>query len=41
LQDSRLNHRVEVTEGILREECGEILSRFFKEKRVEAGSVSP
>ena len=41
LQDGRLNHQVEVTEGILREECGEILSRFFKEKRVEAGSVSP
>ncbi len=40
LQDSRLNHRAEVTEGILREECGEILSRFFKEKRVEAGSIS-
>ena len=40
LQDSRLNHQVDVTEGILREECGEILSRFFKEKRVEAGSMS-
>ncbi len=41
LQDSRLNHQVEVTEGILREECGEILSRFFKEKRIEVGSMSP
>jgi len=38
LQDSRLNHQVEVTEGILAEACGEILSRFFKEKRVEGAS---
>jgi len=29
LSDERLNHHVEITEGILREECGEILSRFF------------
>lgn len=36
LNDIRLNHRVDVTEGILREACGEILSRFFKEKRVRA-----
>jgi tRNA(adenine34) deaminase len=34
LQDSRLNHRVEVTGGILREACGEILGRFFREKRL-------
>lgn len=27
--DSRLNHRVEVTEGVLAERCGEILKRFF------------
>ena len=39
LNDSRLNHQVEVTEGILREECAEILSRFFKEKRVRADST--
>src|SRR5512145_1680577 len=32
LADRRLNHQVDITEGILREECGEILSRFFKEK---------
>ncbi|MEN6508033.1 MAG: tRNA adenosine(34) deaminase TadA [Smithella sp.] len=39
LSDSRLNHQPEVTEGILRQECGEILSRFFKEKRIKADSA--
>jgi tRNA(adenine34) deaminase len=33
LNDARLNHRVEVKGGVLREECGEILRRFFKGKR--------
>jgi tRNA(adenine34) deaminase len=36
LNDIRLNHRVDVTEGIMGETCGEILSRFFREKRVRA-----
>jgi tRNA(adenine34) deaminase len=39
LNDARLNHQVAVTEGILKEECGEILSRFFKEKRIRADST--
>ena len=34
LQDGRLNHRVEVAGGVLREACSEILSRFFREKRL-------
>ena len=34
LGDGRLNHRVEVTGGVLSEACGEILSRFFREKRL-------
>ena len=34
LQDARLNHRVDVTGGVLREACSEILSRFFREKRL-------
>ncbi len=34
LQDVRLNHRVDVTDGVLREACSEILSRFFREKRL-------
>jgi tRNA(adenine34) deaminase len=38
LTDERLNHQVKITEGILREECGKILSRFFREKRVKADS---
>jgi tRNA(adenine34) deaminase len=38
LTDERLNHQVEITEGILREDCGEILSRFFQQKRVKADS---
>ena len=40
LSDVRLNHKVEVTEGILKEECGEILSRFFRQKRVIAASAT-
>ncbi len=39
LNDNRLNHQVDVTEGVLQEECGEILSRFFKEKRIRADSA--
>jgi len=30
---------VNVTEGVLQEECGKILSRFFKEKRIRADSA--
>jgi len=33
LEDPRLNHRVEVTSGVLREECRELLQRFFQERR--------
>jgi tRNA(adenine34) deaminase len=33
LEDGRLNHRVEVTSGVLREECRELLRRFFRERR--------
>jgi tRNA(adenine34) deaminase len=36
LNDKRLNHSVEITWGVLKDECGEILSRFFRKKRVEA-----
>jgi tRNA(adenine34) deaminase len=39
LNDNRFNHQVDVTEGVLQEECGEILSRFFKEKRIRADSA--
>jgi tRNA(adenine34) deaminase len=33
LEDERLNHRVEITPGVLEEECREILRRFFRERR--------
>ncbi|MBD3110038.1 tRNA adenosine(34) deaminase TadA [Bacillus sp. AGMB 02131] len=33
LADERFNHQSEVTAGILAEECGEILSSFFRELR--------
>jgi len=32
-RDERFNHRVEVTEGVLGEECGKLLSGFFQELR--------
>ncbi|MBW2632075.1 MAG: tRNA adenosine(34) deaminase TadA [Deltaproteobacteria bacterium] len=32
--DKKLNHFVDVTGGVLEEECGKILSRFFREKRI-------
>jgi len=32
-RDDRLNHLVEVTGGVLEQECGEILTEFFKRKR--------
>ncbi|TSA46175.1 tRNA adenosine(34) deaminase TadA [bacterium] len=33
VQDERLNHRVEVTSGILADECGALLTDFFKKCR--------
>lgn len=33
VQEARLNHRMEVETGILGEECGEILSDFFRNMR--------
>jgi tRNA(adenine34) deaminase len=33
LQDPRLNHRLEVVEGVLGEECSELLKEFFKRLR--------
>ena len=33
LNEPRFNHQVEITEGILREECAEPMSRFFKRFR--------
>jgi tRNA(adenine34) deaminase len=32
-QDRRLNHRVELIEGLLADECGAVLAEFFGTKR--------
>ncbi len=34
-RDGRLNHRIDVTAGILAKESGEILTHFFKEMRLK------
>ncbi len=34
LQEPRFNHQVEITEGVLRDECQEMLQEFFKELRI-------
>ncbi len=31
----RLNHQMEVTAGVLEEECGELLREFFRQRRAE------
>jgi tRNA(adenine34) deaminase len=33
VSDSRLNHRSAITAGVMEQECGEILSLFFQERR--------
>lgn len=33
LSDTRLNHRPVISSGVLREECGKILSDFFRARR--------
>ena len=33
VRDGRLNHRLEVTAGVLEEECGELLRGFFRDLR--------
>ena len=33
MENKNLNHRVEVTSGVLREECSNVLTTFFKEVR--------
>jgi len=34
-RDSRLNHRLEVTSGVLADECSQILQEFFARRREE------
>lgn len=35
VRDGRLNHRLEVTTGVLAEQCSELLREFFERRRVE------
>jgi len=35
VQDERLNHRIEVTSGVLADECSELLQQFFQNRREE------
>jgi tRNA(adenine34) deaminase len=33
VSDPRLNHRCEITAGVMAQECGEVLKEFFQERR--------
>jgi len=35
LQEPRLNHQVEVTSDVMGEQCGAVISQFFKRRREE------
>jgi tRNA(adenine34) deaminase len=37
VRDPRLNHRLEVVTGVLGEECGELIRRFFEQRRASSG----
>lgn len=39
LNEPKLNHQVEIEEGILQPQCSEIMKRFFKRFRKNAGAV--
>ena len=42
LDESFFNHRIDIVEGVLREECSELLKRFFAQRRAEqAGPRAP
>jgi tRNA(adenine34) deaminase len=33
VSDPRLNHRAQITSGVLAQECGDVLKEFFQERR--------
>lgn len=35
VQDDRLNHKIEVTSGVLANDCSKLLQRFFQKRRSE------
>jgi tRNA(adenine34) deaminase len=41
IHETRLNHRVAVTPGVLAAECGELLREFFAKKRRKTGGPAP
>lgn len=41
IDDPRLNHRVRQTSGVLAEECGALLSKFFASRRPNASIKNP
>jgi tRNA(adenine34) deaminase len=40
-RDQRLNHQVDVTAGVLADECAELLTRFFRARRAKSHQPSP
>ncbi len=41
VQDERLNHRLEVTSGVLAVECSNLLQDFFQRRRIENNLQRP
>ena len=41
LHDTRFNHRVQVSEGVLRESCSQMLSQFFRTLRARKKNPPP
>ena len=39
--NEKLNHRIEISRGVLEEECGEMLKSFFRMKRINREKDSP
>lgn len=35
VQDERLNHRIDITAGVLEQECRELMQAFFRKKRLK------
>jgi tRNA(adenine34) deaminase len=40
LNHPKLNHRVELTRGILADDCASVMREFFRKKRTKAGGIS-
>jgi tRNA(adenine34) deaminase len=40
-REPRLNHRIEVTSGVLADECGDLLTRFFRARRAKSRQPAP